>query len=135
MDVVYVGDASKANIMANCVEIYPITALERIVGALYCSIGLSNVMVYVKGGHDDLMQHERVLKHIYHSCLKELDYRTSVNDENKAAVRIVTSNDRTYVAQFERPLLIWKFVPIYKHDRGLTDEWTFEDAQQVLCLR
>ena len=84
----------------------------------------------VKDCHDDLMQYKDILRTTYYNCLDVLDYRTNGDDEREAAERLVIPNNSTFVALFERPLQIWKFVSIYK-PHVMTDDWTWEHAQRV----
>ena len=87
-------------------------------------------MVYVNGDHEYLMKYKHILKRLYHRCLDVGDYRTYGEDERKAAIRVVIPNDTTFVALFEKPSRIWKFVSIYKH-HPMNDDWTWEEAQPV----
>ena len=76
------------------------------------------------------MRYKNILKSLVCTLIDVGDYRTNV-DEHSAAVRVVTLKNMTYVALFEQPPQIWKYVSIYKH-HSVSDDWTLEDAQQVV---
>ena len=74
------------------------------------------------------LKYKDILKFLYCRCLDVADYRTYGEDERKAAIRVALPNYSTFVALFEKPLQIWKFVSIYKHHH-MNDDWTWEEAQ------
>ena len=132
--ILYMDDVSREYILDNCTNIHPTTALERLLcGMSSCrlfNIGLSYAMVYVNGDHDYLMKYKHIFRRLFYRCLDVADYRTYGEEERKAAIRVVLPSYTTFVALFEKPLRIWKFVSIYKHHH-MNDDWTWEDAQPV----